>query len=147
MWFLNRSNTNRAVQAQKMARGWNFGFKKKRQCTLRVAKTKALISFVITAKLICVFFFFFFSHMQMVGFLMKRLICCLLRFLQISFMFYRSKFPEAEQGLLGIKFLFFLKPHMLHGFGYLAIQIVFEQGNTSGKHVRVMYTPLYPTFI
>ena len=24
MWFLNRSDTNRAVQAQKMARGWKF---------------------------------------------------------------------------------------------------------------------------
>ena len=30
-----------------------FGFKKKRKCTLRVAKTKALV----TAKLICVFVF------------------------------------------------------------------------------------------
>ena len=25
-WFLNRCDTNRAVQAQKMARGWKFGF-------------------------------------------------------------------------------------------------------------------------
>ena len=35
----------------------NFGFRKKRDCTIRVAKTKALISFVVTAKLICVFVF------------------------------------------------------------------------------------------
>ena len=28
MWFPNRSNTNRAVQAQKMARGWKFWIKK-----------------------------------------------------------------------------------------------------------------------
>ena len=33
----------------------NFGFNKKRKCTIRVAKTKALISFAVTAKLICAF--------------------------------------------------------------------------------------------
>ena len=36
---------------------WNFGFKKKRNSTIRVAKTKALISFAVTMKLICVFVF------------------------------------------------------------------------------------------
>ena len=35
----------------------NFGFRKKRDCTIRVAKTKALISFAVTAKLICLFVF------------------------------------------------------------------------------------------
>ena len=39
---------------------------KKRNCTIRVAKTKVLISFAVTAKLICVFVFayaeFLFSH-------------------------------------------------------------------------------------
>ena len=36
----------------------NFGFtEKKRNCTIRVAKTKALISFAVTAKLICAFVF------------------------------------------------------------------------------------------
>ena len=44
----------------------NFRFKKKRKCTIRVAKTKALISFAVTAKLICVFVFAYadcwFSH-------------------------------------------------------------------------------------
>ena len=39
---------------------------KKRDCTIRVAKTKALISFAVTAKLICVFVFAYaesrFSH-------------------------------------------------------------------------------------
>ena len=35
----------------------NFGFRKMRNCTIRVAKTKALISFAVTAKLICVFVF------------------------------------------------------------------------------------------
>ena len=35
----------------------NFGFKKKGDCTIRVAKTKALSSFAVTAKLICAFVF------------------------------------------------------------------------------------------
>ena len=34
-----------------------FGFRNKRDCTIYVAKTKALISFAATAKLICVFVF------------------------------------------------------------------------------------------
>ena len=44
----------------------NFGFRKKGNCTFRVAKTKVLISFAVTAKLICVFVFAYadcwFSH-------------------------------------------------------------------------------------
>ena len=35
----------------------HFVFRKKRYCTVQVAKTKALISFAVTAKLICVFVF------------------------------------------------------------------------------------------
>ena len=35
----------------------NFIFRKKRDCTIHVAKTKALISFAVTKKLICVFVF------------------------------------------------------------------------------------------
>ena len=62
--FLTGSDTNQAVQPQKMARGLKF--RKKRDCTIRVAKTKALISFAVTAKLICVFVFAYaksrFSH-------------------------------------------------------------------------------------
>ena len=46
----------------------NFGFKKKRNRTICVAKTKALISFAVTAKLICAFVFAYaicwFSHAQ-----------------------------------------------------------------------------------
>ena len=41
-------------------------FRKKRDCTICVAKTKALISFAVTARLICVFVFAYakigFSH-------------------------------------------------------------------------------------
>ena len=35
----------------------NFGFKKKSDCTICLAKTKALISFAVTAKLVCTFVF------------------------------------------------------------------------------------------
>ena len=62
-WFTTWSDTNRAAQPQKMAR--DMIFRKKRDCTIRVAKTKALISFAVTAKLICVFVFAYakrFSH-------------------------------------------------------------------------------------
>ena len=44
IWFLNRSDTNRAVQALKMARGWKFWIKKVDELTIGVAKAKALIS-------------------------------------------------------------------------------------------------------
>ena len=42
----------------------NFGFKKKRNCTIRVAKTTVLKSFAVTAKLICAFVFAFNSKIQ-----------------------------------------------------------------------------------
>ena len=49
-----------------MARGLKFGLRLERDCTVRAAKTKTLISFVIIAKLICVFGFAYvkirFSH-------------------------------------------------------------------------------------
>ena len=45
---------------------WNYGFRKKRDCTIHVAKTKALISCAVTAQLICAFVFAYaknrFSH-------------------------------------------------------------------------------------
>ena len=44
----------------------NFGFRKKRNCSIRIAKTKALICCTFTAQLICVFVFAYainrFSH-------------------------------------------------------------------------------------
>ena len=62
----NRSDTNQAVQAQKMARGWKFCMLKVEELYYPVAKTKALISFAVTAKLICAFVFAYadcwFSH-------------------------------------------------------------------------------------
>ena len=49
-----------------MAIALNFVYRKQRDFTIRVAKTKALISFAVTAKLICVFVFAYaksqFSH-------------------------------------------------------------------------------------
>ena len=53
MWFSNGSYKNWAVQSQKQARNLKFRIFK----SIRVAKTKALISFAVTAKLICVFVF------------------------------------------------------------------------------------------
>ena len=44
------SDINQAVQPQKMARGLKF--RKQRDCTIYEVKTKALISWVVTAKLI-----------------------------------------------------------------------------------------------
>ena len=57
----------------------NFGFKKERNCTSCVAKTKALISFAVTAKLICVFVFTYakcwFSHLNLSRLMGKPTIC------------------------------------------------------------------------
>ena len=48
----------------------NFGFRKKRDYIIYVAKIKAMISCVVIAQLICVFIF---ACMQKAGFLMTRL--------------------------------------------------------------------------
>ena len=53
--FLTRSNTNRAVQPQKITIGLRFG--KSRDCTIYVAKTKVLISCAVTMQLICAYVF------------------------------------------------------------------------------------------
>ena len=58
------SNTNRAAHAQKMARGL-----KKRDCTIYLTKTKALISCAVSVLLICAFVF----ACAKTGFLMTRL--------------------------------------------------------------------------
>ena len=63
-----KSDTNRAVQLQKMARDLKFRFRK--YVLFAYAKTQALISFTVTAQLICVFVL----HMQKAGFLMTGLI-------------------------------------------------------------------------
>ena len=51
MWFINRSDTNRAVQPHKTARSLKF------RITYFPSSEKALIIVAITAKLICVFVF------------------------------------------------------------------------------------------
>ena len=69
--FPTRSDTNQAVQPQKMARGLEFRIEKEEELYYLLshfayAKTKTLISFAVTAKLICVFVFAYakcwFSH-------------------------------------------------------------------------------------
>ena len=57
-WFPIWSDTNQAVQLQKMDRGLKFRIKKEeRLYYLCSEKKKALSSFTVTAKLICVFVF------------------------------------------------------------------------------------------
>ena len=62
------SDTNQAVLSRNMARGLEFRNPERGGIVLylRVAETKALISFAVTAKLICVFVFAYtkirFSH-------------------------------------------------------------------------------------
>ena len=72
-WFPNRSDTQTELNKH---RGWlgagNFRIRKKRNCIICVVKTKALISFAVTAKLICGFVF---AIMQIVGLPMWRLEC------------------------------------------------------------------------
>ena len=65
-WFPTWSDTNQAVQLQKMARGLKFRIKKVEVTYYLCSEKKALISFAVTAKLICVFVFAYakrwFSH-------------------------------------------------------------------------------------
>ena len=56
MWFPNRSDTNQAVQAQKMAQRLEIFYIEKRVInyyTICVAKTKVLISFAVTELHLC----------------------------------------------------------------------------------------------
>ena len=55
--FSTRSNTNQPVQSHKIARSFKFRVREEEDGTIHVTKTKALISFAVTAKLICVFVF------------------------------------------------------------------------------------------
>ena len=59
IWVSDQVRHNQAVQSQKKARSLKFRikFKKKRDSTIRVVKTKMLISCAFTAQLICVFVF------------------------------------------------------------------------------------------
>ena len=61
----NRSEQTKLYKHRRWLDGGNFRFKKKNY-TIPVAKTKALISFAVTVKLICAFVFAY--HMQNVGF-------------------------------------------------------------------------------
>ena len=57
--FPTRSDTNQAVESQKMARGLKIQIyiEEGSYLAIYVAKTKVLISFTITSKLICAFVF------------------------------------------------------------------------------------------
>ena len=62
MWFPNRSDTNWAVKAQKMARDWNFWIKKVEELYYPCSENKGVISFAVTAKLICAFVFAYYAN-------------------------------------------------------------------------------------
>ena len=58
LWRFRPGPTQTSLYShRKRLEAGNFGFRKKRNCTIRVVKTKALISFAVTAKLICAFVF------------------------------------------------------------------------------------------
>ena len=65
IWVLTGSDTNRPIQSQKKARSLKFVLKKK-DCTIRAAKSMVLLSCAVTAQLICGFVFAYvncwFSH-------------------------------------------------------------------------------------
>ena len=74
--FPTRSDTNRPIQSQGKVRILKFWAEVNKGIvrTIRVAKTKALISCAVTAQLICAFVFAYAKS----GFLMTRLICFIL---------------------------------------------------------------------
>ena len=106
----------------------NFGFRKRRNYTIRVAKTKALISFADTAKLICVFVFAYadcwFSHAMAQIIFQVALLLVLQHWGYDGFAqhvdtvseFYRKKKDEClksvEKHLKGKKYVFFLSSEM-----------------------------------
>ena len=57
MWFPNRSDTNQAAQAQKLARGWKFWIWTVDELYNPCGENKGMISFAVTAKLISTFVF------------------------------------------------------------------------------------------
>ena len=66
MWFSNRSDTNRPVQAQKRVRSLKFRTYVEEELYYPSSENQGVISFAVTAKLICVFIFAYadcwFSH-------------------------------------------------------------------------------------
>ena len=60
--FPARSHTNRAVQPHKMARGLKFHMLEVEGLYYLCSKNKGMISFAVTAKLICVFVFAYAKH-------------------------------------------------------------------------------------
>ena len=57
VWFPTRFDTIRPVQSLKKPGNLRFGFKEKRIRTFCEVKRKTLISFAVTATLVCVFVF------------------------------------------------------------------------------------------
>ena len=92
----------------------NLGFRKKKDCTISIAKTKALISFAVTAKLVCTFVFAYadcwFSHAQaQIRWELRRKSCfqmyCVVPFLPITSCFCFLVNRPNEQHSEKIEFL------------------------------------------
>ena len=66
MWLTNRPDTNQAVQSQKQAGILKFRIQKEKEMYYPRSENKGVISFAVTAKLICAFVFAYadcwFSH-------------------------------------------------------------------------------------
>ena len=68
MWLLNRSDTNRPVQSQKMARGLKFRIYEEEELYYPCKENKGAEPLAVTAKLICVFVFAY-AHCFLMGLL------------------------------------------------------------------------------
>ena len=103
--FPTWSDTNQAVQLQKMARGLKFRIKKVEGLYYLCSETKAMISFRVNPKLICIFVLAYakcwFSHdaAHFCPFSMKKLVVGnFYEFLQLTFE------PRREKtGILGFR--------------------------------------------
>ena len=79
VWFSNRSSTNQAVQAPKMARYWKFCIQKVEELHYPCSENKGKGTDYLRSY--CEADLRLFSHMQIVGFLIMLLICLLRHFI------------------------------------------------------------------
>ena len=90
-WFPTWSDTNQAVQLQKMARGLKFWIKIVEGLYYLCSKTKTQISFVFTAKLICNFVFAYAKTKLQISFPVNTKLIC-----NFVFAYAKSQFSHDE---------------------------------------------------
>ena len=96
----------------------NFGFKQRRNCTIRVAKTKALISFAVTAKMICAFVFAYSNCYPM-----RRLIFFIVSFEMANFAHYIIFNTHQNYYIFEAKIIKFVLQTKLSGFLRMQYQL------------------------